>query len=225
MALITCGGADVERGRIHFPRRGAWYARLKLDTATLPSGRVTIAAAGGLAIAGTIVQPSGVFLDSAHVSIVGGAGGLSAIIAPASYENALIRDPLAAIVQASGETISTTISATITTVLLPAWTHVAERATEALDHLTYSAGQALGKPLVWRVLGDGTIWLGEETWPAAALPAGADIVDQEPGDGRCELGVQTPALLPGVDLAGVGKVAAVDHWIEPHEVRTWAWAV
>jgi hypothetical protein len=222
MALIRCGGADVERGRIHFPQRGPWYAELTLDTAKAPTGKVTIAAAGGFSLAGT-VQRAGVFLDSARVRIVGGAGGLGTIIPPSAYQNALLRDALGAVMQASGETLSATIDPSITGVLLPMWTHVAQRATGALDRLTFAAGKALGKTIVWRVLGDGTLWLGAETWPAQSMPAGSDVLAFFPDEGRYEIGAATPALLPGVKLAGVGQVGAVDHWLEHNAVRTWAW--
>jgi hypothetical protein len=222
MALVTCAGADVERGRLHLPSRGAWQARIKLDVATAPTGGVTLAAAGGLTASGTVAT-GGVQLDSAYVRIVGGAGGLGKSIAPAAYRAALVRDPLAAILSAVGETLSPTVDPALLATLLPVWTHTAERASAALDHLAYAAGQALGQAITWRVLLDGTVWIGAESWPAASLPSGDDVLCFFPDEGRYEIGASTPSLAPGVNLAGVGHVAAVDHWVASDQVRTWAW--
>jgi hypothetical protein len=222
MSLITCGGADVIRGRLHLPARGPWFAWLQLDTATAPTGWVTLAASGGLSLRGT-VQVGGVELDSARVRVVGGAGGLATLIPRAAFQNALLRDPLQAIMSAAGETSSTSIDASITSVLLATWTHIAQRATTALDLLCYAAGQQLGQAVTWRVAGDGTIWIGVEAWTAQSLPAGSDLISKQPDAGLYELGVQTPWLLPGVNLAGVGNVGAVDHFFEPDSIRSLAW--
>lgn len=223
MALARCANADVLRGRIHFPYRGAWFAPLVLDTATLPSGQVQIVVNGGFTLTGTIEQPSGVQLDAAHVRVVGGGGGLGTIVSPAAYENALLRDPLNAVLQQSGEKLSGTVDASITSLLLSKWTHVAQRAADAIDRLAYAAGHALGKVVVWRVLGDGTVWIGADTWTSQAMPSGSDVIDYFPEEGRYELGVEAPWLMPGVNVTGIGNVAAVDHVLEHDGNRSHAW--
>jgi hypothetical protein len=222
MALMTCGGSDVLRAELHFPARAAWWARLKLDAATAPSGKVTIAAAGGLSVKGTVLD-GGVFCDVAHIQVAGGAGGLGAIVPPAAYQQAQLRDPLGAVLQAAGESLSSTTSSSVLAVQLPSWTVLAERAATAIDALCSAASRALGMSITWRILGDGTVWLGAESWPAQKMPAGADLLDVSPDEGRYVIGTDTPSLLPGVALDGVGKVSAVDHWVNHSEVRTWAW--
>lgn len=223
MALITCAGADVLRLRAHLPQRRAWWAWLDLDTATTPTGQVTIAAAGGLTLVGTVKKPSGVFLDSARIRVVGGAGGLDAVLSPSAYENAQLLDPLNAVLGATGEKLSTSVMPAITSVLLPKWTLTAASAARSIDALCSAAGTALGKDVVWRVLGDGTIWLGAESWPAQAMPDGADVLDQDPDEGRFVIGSTSPFLLPGVNLDGVGNVIGVDHWVTHDRVRADAW--
>lgn len=226
MALMTCAGADVGadvlRARIHVPERGTWWAPLALDTATAPSGSVTLAAAGGLSLKG-FVAVAGVFCDVAELQLVGGAGGLGKLVSPASYQNALLRDPLGAILKDAGESLSATTSANVLAVELRGWTVVAQDAAAAIDALCAAASKVLGNSITWRVLSDGTIWLGEESWPSQQLPRGADVLEVFPGEGRHVIGVETPALLPGVNVAGIGKVLAVDHWLTHDEVRTWAW--
>ena len=41
--------------------------------------------------------------------------------------------------------------------------------------------------------------------------------------GRWVIGAEVAALLPGVALAGVGNVTSVEHYVDEHSVRTWAW--
>lgn len=217
-ALVTLAGADVHRGRIHMPQRGWWWAEIDSDSQTAPTGRVSIAAAGGFTLTGFVVR-SGVYLDTARSHIVGGAGGLTKIISPAAFQNALVRDVLNAVLGGVGESLSSTIPASVLATLLASWTLTASTAARALDSLTFAAGAQ-----TWRVLGDGTIWLGNETWPSQSLPASSDVLDIHPTGPRFEIGCATPALMPGVFLTDVGSnVLAVDHFITPERVRTWAW--
>lgn len=223
MALITCAGADVLRLRAHLPKRRAWWAWLDLDTATTPSGRVTIAAAGGLSLVGTVKKPSGAFLDSARIRVVGGAGGLDSIMSPAAFENAQLLDPLNAVLGAAGEKLSSTVSPSITGVLLSKWTLMAVSAGISIDALCSAASSQLGQDIGWRILEDGAVWLGAETWPAQAMPNGADVLEQDPVAGRFVIGSTTPFLLPGVNLDGVGNIVGVDHWVTHERVRADAW--
>jgi hypothetical protein len=194
----------------------------KLDTATPPTGKVTISFVGGLSLSG-FVTIGGVAYDVTHVQLVGGAGGLSKIMTPAAYQNAQLADPLSAIMKQSGESQSATISAALLSVQLPYWSIVASTAARAIDELCGAAAAALGTAVTWRVLGDGTIWIGSETWPAQSMPVGSDLLDAFPAGGRFVIGADTPWLLPGVALSGVGNVGAVDHFFDSHEVRSWAW--
>lgn len=224
MALITCGSADALRSEFHFPARGPWWSRLSLDTTTAPSGQVSIAAADGFSLTGTVAV-GGVFADVAHVTVIGGAGGLGTIVPAAAYRGALLRDPLNAVLRAAGESLSSSVDQSILSTVLPMWAQVAQRASTAIDTLCFAATQALGSPVTWRVLDDGTVWLGVESWSSATLPDTADVLDAFPSEQRYVIGAATPALLPGVTLDGVGKVSAVDHFVTATEVRTWAWVV
>lgn len=219
-ALVTLGGFDVLEARIHMPQRGWWWARAKVDAQSPISGKVTLAAEGGLSIVGTVVPTfSGVFLDSAWVQLVGGAGGLSSIVSPAAFQNALVRDVLGSVLGGVGESASSNIAASLTSTLLQTWTVAAQPAAAAMDQLTNAVGAD-----AWRVVSDGTVWMGSEAWPAQSLPSTSDVLFQFPNEGRFEIGCMTPALLPGVMLSDVGaNVGAVDHFIDHSSIRTWAW--
>jgi hypothetical protein len=221
-SLITCGGVDVLRGRISLGIRGAWWAELVIatDTPAAVGTRVTIDADGGLRIVGTIAS-AGVYLATAHVRLEAGAGGL-AIEVSGSYQLAQLRDPLAEILRASGETQSATIDPAVLAVPLSWWTLGRAPAARCLDELAAAAAVYLRADIGWRVLADGTVWLGAEAWPSAALPDDAVPATPNPTDRRAVIGCSTPSLLPGVDLEGVGRVVGVDHWIEPNRIRSWA---
>lgn len=220
-ALVTCGGLDVLSMEIHMPARAWWWARGKLDGKLSSSGQVTISAAGGLSLTGTVLSPlSGVFLGSALVQIVGGAGGLSKIVQPRAFQNAIVRDALSAILRDAGESISSSIAQQLLSLQLAQWSISAQPAAKAIDLLAAFAGAE-----TWRVLSDGTVWMGAESWPQQSLPPTADILTRFPDEGRFEIGCETPALLPGVFLSDASSnIGAVDHFIEFDQVRTWAWA-
>jgi hypothetical protein len=222
-ALVSCGNADVIGGRIHVPFRGAWWADLKLDTLSPPSGQVTIAAVGGLSLTGFVIK-SGLFVDTCYAKLVGGAGGLTKVIAGAAYQNAQLRDPLGVVLSAAGEVQSSAITSQITGVTLQAWTTFSAHAAQLLDQLAAAAAGALGQNVNWHTMTDGSVWMGVETFPSQSLPQTADIVEQHPAGGRLVIATETPALLPWVTLTDVGAtILGVDHWIDHSRIRTWAW--
>ncbi len=221
MSLVTLAGSTVLRAHVELPLHGAWTVEAKVDTATLPSGSVQVLCDGGLTLTGTVTR-GGVFLDVTHLWVVGGAGGLATTVSGA-FQSAQLRDPLNAIMQASGETLSSAVASSLLSVSLPLYTLGKSTASAALSSLCRAAGDVLGSAINWRVLPDGTIWMGAETWAAAAIPDSDEILDVLPTEGRTVIGVATPTLTAGVNLSGVGSVLRVDHWIERSKVRSWAW--
>lgn len=223
MSLVTCGDASVMRGRIVLPSSGNWVADLAIDATKAPTGSVTIAAADGITLKGTVLDDrTAVHLDVCYLRVVGGAGGLWKDVSGA-YRRAQLRDPLGAIMTTTGETLSMSVSSSVLGVPLDLWTLGRCRAARALDDLATAATKALGQAIRWRVLDDGSVWIGAEAWTATSMQAADVIVDVIPDERRVELGVETLTLLPGVNLDEVGNVAAVEHWIRPDKLRTWAW--
>jgi len=202
--------------------RGPWWADLQVDAEDLPSGRVIIAADGGLSLVGTVAQ-AGAYNLTTTIRIIGGAGGLGTEVVGA-FQGAQLRDPLAEVMRASGETQSGTIADEVLAVPLPSWTLGRCTAKQALDQLATAAAQHLGQSIGWRVLPDGTVWIGAETWPAQSLPEGSVVSNYSPAAGRAVIGCPTLFLAPGVDVEGIGRIAGVDHAIAPHGLSSTAWA-
>jgi hypothetical protein len=215
MSLVRCAGLDVLSMHVGLSLYGVWTAHGRLDSTDVPTGQVLLEADGGFSLHGTIAR-GGIHLDAAHVIVIGGAGGLHKEVS-GSYRSAQFRDPLDAIARAAGETLSADITEDLLSLQLTFWTLGACRASRGLDDLARFAG------VNWRLLPDGKLWLGEESWPSAEVPEEATIEDRFPIEKRVVLAVETPALLPGVDLVDVGRVVAVDHYIEADMVRTHAW--
>ncbi len=224
-ATVTCAGKDVLRGHISMPLSGIWWADLFLDdpgATSPPTGSVTLASREGLSFKGAVIAPGGVELDTAHVRVVGGAAGLSREVKGA-FRSARLRDPLDAILRTTGEQLSGTVSATLLALELAFFTLGKYQARRAIGDLVRIAEERLGAEVSWRFLSDGTLWIGTESWTAATLPQSDLVTDILPAEGRTVVGVETLSLLPGVDLENVGKVRAVEHWVSPGALSTWAW--
>ncbi|XXX79175.1 hypothetical protein WMF30_10415 [Sorangium sp. So ce134] len=208
--LVSCNGIRVNSGEIVMPRVGAWLSDLALDAAP-PTGACTISVAdGAVTFRGTVVRRNS-FRERHSVLIVGGAGGLSGYI-PHIHQRAVpVETPLKAILRDAGETLSSTSDAATLRKRLDAWSRRAGTAGDALTALLDDIGAS------WRVLDDGTVWVGAETWPAVT------VAMQTTGDGgsqdSAEVATDLPVLRPGVAVAG-RRVSTAIHRFEPSRVRT-----
>jgi hypothetical protein len=226
MALVTIatdGGAEqpVISGVISLPRVGVWHAELRVDSEIdFDSAAVTISVNGGeLDLVGVVtraLQYEGVN----QVRIVGGAAGMQRSPTPKFYGGSSVGPVLADIAGDVGETISDADSGGVTEGGLHAWTTIRAPAGRQLTELLRPIAGA-----VWRILPDGSLWAGIETWPVSEV--GDD--DWQPlaydhWNGVLELGMLSPTLQPGTTL-GSDKVRIdrVEHRIDRDSVRTFAW--
>lgn len=222
MALVTVGDVPVMSGRISLVEHGAWTASLLLavDGDTVPSGAVTLKAQDGIDLAG-YADPDLSGIDRAnvgHVQLVGGSGGLNKIVS-GSYRSPQLRDPLDRAMKAAGDTLSSKIAAGLLDKQIPFWTTLERRV--RLEY--YAIAREAGADVHWRYEPDGTLWIGTESWPTAELPEGTVVVNTDPSLRRTLLAVTTPALLPGYDVDGIGKIVGVGHWIQHDNVRSVVW--
>jgi len=207
MALFSCSGAAVLRGVVSFPARGVWFAELVLDTAAAPTGPVVIEASG-MALTG--VARGGSAYGRTAVRVVGGHGGHRRTLSPKAFRGVPLRLPLADALGELGEAVAATSTPAVLTARLPVWGRQATRLGEELDALADAASAT------WRVLDDGSTWVGVETWAESTLEH--RVIDVAPAEGRRVLAVDAYSLRPGVMLDGA-RVSRVTYRITPERVR------
>lgn len=223
MALITINSVSVLSGTITMPLIGVWTADLVIDQpdgSGFDAGTKVTLSSPDLDLHG-IVAPSrtGDFLDAVHVRVLGGVGGMGKETTPRSYAqpSAFARDVISGLTNDSGETLSVTADTSITNFNLIAWAITKVPVSQALTSLL----DIVSPKADWRILPDGTLWFGAETWPS--LSASFDTIAHNPTDGTYELGVDSPVIVPGKTVDGIGKISRVEHSILSNKIRSRVW--
>jgi hypothetical protein len=215
MALINANGLNVLGASIQMPRVGVWTMELDLDgtDAAKATGAVTLTV-GSVAWKGTAVEV-GAYVGRVHARVLGGAGGFGKATKPKFYAAIPARVVATDLLAEGGETLSATSDASLLGTVLPFWTRPAGTVGEGLETLLEDIGAT------YRVLPDGTVWVGAETWPKATA---ADVVVEAdvPQDSRIVFSSTEPTVLPGTTFKDK-KVARVAHKIAPGETRTTVW--
>lgn len=214
MALLTLGDAPVLSGSLVRPLRGAWSADLEVDADAAPTGTLTLAGAG-LSLVGTVVTSQS-WNDRQRARIVGGKGGLGKVVGPAFYRSTTLRTVVSVLLSSVGETLSTTSDATTLATPIPVWVRLGGTAGACLDALlSVYAASAL-----WRVLPDGSVYVGPATWPTVTSTA---VVQDNRGDEDvADLAGEDLSLDAGVTVSG-RKVGLARHRIRPGGLRSEAW--
>lgn len=153
MTALTANGYPVFSGSITAPESGAWWAEIQTAAPLVTGDAVTISD-GTTELKGTVAQ-GGAAVSRTVARIVGGAGKLTGQIDPIHRKGASVGEILGAICRASGESKSAAVLPTFAARVYPFWTQPAESGGQALRNLADSCGA------VWRVLRDGTVWLGD----------------------------------------------------------------
>lgn len=211
---MKVNGARLLGATIVFPRVGVWHADLDIDADDASAfDRVTIETDAGTLLGR--VKPGGAsaFVGRVKAKVAGGACGFSAWCDPKFYQSipasTVLRDALAV----GGETLSGTV--TEASGVLPFWTRHESTVGEAFEECVAHLG------LTWRVLDDGSVWAGKETWPEAALGAQATILTESPAE-RTAVMADALTLRPGVKLDG-RHVGRVELALAPEGARTTVW--
>ena len=133
------------------------------------------------------------------VKLVGGAGKLRDTLPPRCHVDGATTVPAGlvarAIADASGEQLASGVEDALDAYPLPRWDRVEGTALEALDVL------AAELELSWRVLADGTIWIGAETWPEADA-ARVNVLAEEPDNGLLVVATDGAPVRPGMSVGG-----------------------
>lgn len=213
MATLTANGMPVLSCTLSMPRVGAWTADLELSADEAPSGKITIEH-GNVKFVGTVVR-SGIVSGRASVRVVGGAGGLRKDASAQSFQNVPLRIPLRDTLGAVGETLSLSVASSLLDRRLEHWTRGAEPAGTAITTLLTHVGAS------WRVLADGTVWAGDETWPVQRISS-AEALDPDPILGTYTIAPDVFELRPGVTFLG-RKVSRVEHTADGGALRSTYW--
>jgi hypothetical protein len=215
MSLLLLEESAVLRARVAMPREGAWVADVEVERTALLAGPVTLRTFDDrLRLVGTIVR-AGVERDTLHAHIVGGGGGLDIVVAPQAYRFVPARTIFRDLLAAAGEQLSTAADDAVLATNVPYWTREAGPCSVGLTRLCTALDVS------WRVLADGSVWVGRDTWPEIA-PFAFDLLEDAPSEGRQILGVEAPSLLPGSSLSG-RHVALVMHSVGDGAARTEVW--
>lgn len=214
MSLVSLNDARVARGTLSMPLVGAWTADLLVENDDdEPSGAVVLSIAGELELHGTVLRSLN-HRGMAQVRVVGGAGGLQKSAAPKFYRAAKIGDVLRDLVTDAGETLSDTSDSSALSASLDYWTTITSPTGLMVAALMPSAPGGTG----WRVLPDGSLWVGPETWPDSGITEWAEI-SEDGCNAAIEVGLDAPVLVPGT-LLGERKAGSVEHTIEADAIRS-----
>lgn len=198
MTYATVAGLPMHSGTMRLPFSGEWRLEAELTSTSADdlAGTVEVSV-GGQVFVGTVdAERVGVDAGGAvSVVVLGGAGQLDQDIPRQGYTNTTVGAVLKGIAAAAGETLSASVGQDVLATPLTRWTRTRGPARDALRQLAEHFGWS------WRILQDGTLWLGAELWPESGL---TDYVLEleEPKAARDELAVETLFPRPGESFRG-----------------------
>ncbi len=214
MSFILANSQRVLKATLTATVLGAWHTTLETDGASALSGAVSIS--WGLStLKGTVVRAGSEDGGSrSSALVVGGAGGLSLTLPGKYYSSSpAAQSVVADILRESGESLSTTSDAAILARVLSRWTRTEGTAGSALTAVTDALGAT------WRVLFDGTVWIGVDTFPTSTA-ATATILDgaDNPASGALVVDLESLSVLPGETYLG-RKIREVTYTSTPEASR------
>lgn len=201
MALVDVNGLPVFETRLCTPRTGVWHADLLVANSVAIAGAATIDVnSGALLLKGTAAPSrSGVDNETARARIWAGAGGMSLSAKPNHYNGTSVRIVLGDLLAAAGETLAATADAGIIATGIDAFTVTANPIGALVSQLLAAAAPGAS----WRMLADGTLWVGRETWPDAGVdPKTYQVLDYNPETRLMMLAVDGPLMLVGTTFEG-----------------------
>jgi hypothetical protein len=184
----------VSKGTVELPRTGIWIADVHMISQDIPDvGAPVVATLGAVPMLGTVAVAqlvNGVI----DLRVVGGAGGLGNAANPKHYHAPLVSHVLTDLIRDAGEVLSNDCTPEIIGTPLEAWT------TLGLPTGTILAALCAIMDCNWRMMADGTTWLGTETWPDC--PSDFRSITTDGANAAQVVGTDGPAVWPGTLLGG-----------------------
>lgn len=211
--IITANGHSLLEGSVlTTPSRGVWTAPLVVDSTDTVGPVVELANFDRtLVLRGTALR-EGMHADRRTMLVVGGAGGMQSAVPRKGYQQISVRVVLTDILTAVGETLSASSDAGVLGRMLRHWKRMAGSAERALDALVDHVGAT------WRVLPDGSVYVGPLEYPAA-VDENAAFVRRDDATASFELLVDAPRFLAPCTFEGE-KIDTVVHELAPKATRT-----
>jgi len=188
----TINGKSIISCDLSEPLAGIWTAVVDVDSEEPIAGAVTLVI-DGVTWKGT-VSKGDYHAGRVHMQVVGGAGKLATKLDTKHYKGATLGSVVNDLMRETGETLSATSDRRVNSHAVARWSRPAGKASVALKQVSDELG------LVWRVLRDGTVWLGSDEW--AEAKTAHDEIDKSPGRDALLIAPEAPHLLPGVTFAG-----------------------
>lgn len=207
--FASVNGLPVSDALVRLPLTGVWTAVLALDDPGDIEGPAVLDL-GGVPFRGA-VRRSSVVDGQRHVHLVGGEGGLSKLTPARGYRDVAVSVPLRDILGVSGERLAPSTSPEVLNTRLPFWATPFGPAGAALSSLLGQTGAS------WRMLTDGSLWAGAETWPAMMFEH--EIISDDPMHEAMRLVTDSPALLPGHAFRD-RRVGYVEHTLDGDHFST-----
>lgn len=208
MSLVTLQGLPVLSLLLTRPLVGAWQAIAEVDYQDS-----TEAFDGLLELKDERVTYSGTALNHGTISgvarlqMVGGRGGLVKELERAQhFRNVTVRTLLDSLLAAAGERLDATSTRDVMDRRVAFWSFPCERVSVLLSEL----GDRLG--VAWRVLPNGNVWFGADTFPTVADDVAATFFELDRDDAASNVLLATSSLElgPGVTSGG-RRVGRIEH--------------
>lgn len=209
MSIITLSGVPVVSGELGLPLVGAWHLEAVLATADAPVvGESVTLSLGGVPFVGAVVYAASDSGNRVTVRAVGGRGGLGDTVPAKGYYQTTRKVVLADALGAGGESLSLTSDGL--DVYLGHWTRLESTVADVVRHVAERAG------LNWRVLADGSVWMGSETW--LPLEVTHTLDSEEPTREAFTVALEAASVLPGVTFRG-HQVSGVVYTFDGRKIR------
>ena len=210
MADAYLNGSVVLQGDMIRPYSGRWTARVQLDGMVSPGDTAQLRMLGADYVGQ--VRESGMIGGRGSAMVVGG-GGLDSMLTPKHYRSTItVQTLLSDWLGVAGVSLSATVDPAVLSSILSAWTVGPVPVLDAIDAL------AEYLRLTWRVLQDGTVWLGADAW--AVTSDDWRLIDGSPDVGRLTVAAEVATFGPGVSLADGLRILSVKHTVTPERSRS-----
>lgn len=218
---IQLNDNDLSRLRLRLTMYGAWVGEcVHSDPSLVPSvGDSASVVLASQTFVGTVVRVATLEDMSYDTLIVGGGGGLSTLLGPLQLVAPSVSDVLSAALSGTGESLSSTVLPSVLQTQLQSWRRPSRTLGRELDAVC----AALPSGSTWRILRDGTVWVGQdpEAGTGQAVVQDYDVMSWDASQGLVVIAAEDPTVIPGQTWPDVpGVIGTVVHDVTPDATRS-----